>query len=242
MESKLPAPAKIDKEIPEYVDEDEPGSEERKDRKQQELFLRGRKLQLIADRYPASHEDRKGGKWCESKEYEELTADEKTINAAVDHILNQVKTITKEKAKKEGLEVIRVPKRRMNGADDIVICPKSLFEVDLKRCEPLGRDWQFLLDNSGKKLQAKDLEALTFSDIQFRAADLRYKIRTGYFKRIKEEEEEDEYQCQCGREAKCDHCHKTFCTKYRGDHCYECRSGVCDQCTKKGRKMECTCD
>jgi hypothetical protein len=218
--------------VPLWKDMDEPGVAEVKHRDKQALFLLGRKLQLIADRYPNSN---RYADWSK--------ADEKQISEAVDHILNQTKMIRKVNRSEP---IARAPKRRTNGADTIVVCPKDLTKVDIKDCRQLGRDWQYLLDTCGKRLQSEELASLSFAEIKRRSVEKREKIASGYYKtasqdRSNDDEDDDEYTCECGRSANCNQCGQTFCYKLYGEHCWKCESGICGKCKRRGYTFSCDC-
>lgn len=209
----------------------------------QDAFLRGRKLALVADRHPRVRIV--GKRWTRTSEYKELTAGDR-IDETVDYILNSSKVVQSPDPKKANRipRAIRGPDRRSNGADDIVVCAQDLSALDVKECERLGQDWQFLLDTDNKHIHAKQLNAMTVQQIFERAVDKRKKLQSSYYKKRKKAlaKYPDQWpECMCGRHAECSRCYRTFCGKLEGDICYAeyCDQALCGRCVMMGYGLGC---
>lgn len=204
-------------------------------------FLGGRKLQLLLDRYPKNADYFKGQETMKLLHGE---SEFDTNNPLRNHLDNYVKQTLHENHVylKQGREIIRRPKARINGADQIEELPKStiLDGLSAEESDNLGQCWQYLLDTDQKKYNSDKLNLYTKELIIKVSLDLKDKIKSHYFKiKPKINYNDDLYECQCGRKATCHYCGRDFC--YRdGTLCHYCEQANCGRCGHGRHKVHLT--
>lgn len=139
-------------------------------------FIRGRKVQLLLDRWSLDGKVQEGRAETMLKLLPELTSTETKLNTNVDHIL-------------VGLGDTCGSNPRTNGANDLSSCPLDLAQISMPPTEQfeLGKAWQFLLDTDQRRWMTTTLYIVATSvdgiaKVLKNAKTLRKRIASGYFK------------------------------------------------------------
>jgi hypothetical protein len=125
------------------------------------------------------------------------------MKKTIENTLNIIFT-NYEKNKKKNRKTTRI---------NINSCPRKLIHLTNYQCQILGKCYQFLIDSSKNTIET--LSKLTDNEIEKHSDDLKYKIKSGYFKH----DGYDYPECQCGRIENCSKCGRYYCGKTQSDYC-----------------------
>lgn len=148
-------------------------------------FIRGRKVQLILDRWSPNGRLESGRAAKMLQLLPELISTETKINSNVDKILTLSRSkfnnkMRKQKGTKMNKEIIRADLRDCNV---ISSCPLHHQQQSSSSEQfELGKDWQFLLDTNHKKYSNNSLSEFNIKEIRETARRLRQRVVNGYHK------------------------------------------------------------